>query len=106
MEALQQECGLEVAGWMIPQVWCRIFGSVQLLRSYQKILRNCRGTLRGPVREEGRNVEAGRLLSPQALATLLGWGADKEVRRGPTQTSQFGTRIILIPNFVMNLLDG
>ena len=56
--------------------------------------------------EEGRNVEAGGLLSPQALVTLLGWGADKEVRRGPTQTSKFGTRIILILNFVMNLLGG
>lgn len=29
MEELEQECGLEVGGWMMPQVRCRIFGSVQ-----------------------------------------------------------------------------
>lgn len=46
-------------------------------------------------------------LSLEALVTLLGWRARQaSARRGPTQTSKFGTRIILILNFVMNLLGG
>ena len=90
---------------MMSQVWCRILG-LCITEVIPEDIKELQGHFKRPLAGGRKKCGSWRTFITTGVSDLFGWGADKEVRRGPTQTSKFGTRIILILNFVMNLLGS